>query len=140
MTAGLDGLAVACPSPSALAAARRRIGVASLRALFDLLRGPAAGLATTGVYWRGRLVTAVDGTMLCCPDTGANLAVYRRHRTTDLATAEAYVDPDSGEPLPTWDQAIDAIGGTTNPTAPGNGRASARPGCAAGGAVLIQYA
>ena len=78
MTAGLDGLAVARPSPGALAAARRRVGVAPLRALFDLLRGPAAGLATTGVYWRGRLVTAVDGTMLCCPDTGANLAVYRR--------------------------------------------------------------
>jgi hypothetical protein len=28
MTAGLDGLAVACPGPSALAAARRRVGVA----------------------------------------------------------------------------------------------------------------
>jgi hypothetical protein len=78
MTAGLDGLAVPSPAPSALAEARRRIGVAPLRALFDLLRGPAAGLATSGVYWRGRLVTAVDGTMLCCPDTEANLAVYRR--------------------------------------------------------------
>jgi hypothetical protein len=30
------------------------------------------------VYWRGRLVTAVDGTMMCCADTKANLAVYRR--------------------------------------------------------------
>jgi hypothetical protein len=78
MTAGLDGLAVARPVPSALAAARRRIGVAPLRALFDLLRGPAAGLARTGVYWRGRLVTAIDGTMMCCPDTKANLAAYRR--------------------------------------------------------------
>jgi hypothetical protein len=78
MTAGLGGLAVAGPAPSALAAARRRIGVAPLRALFDLLRGPAAGLAQTGVYWRGRLVCAVDGTMMCCPDTAANLAVYRR--------------------------------------------------------------
>lgn len=78
MTAGLDGLGVACPTPSALAAARRRIGVAPLRALFDLLRGPAAGLSRTGVYWRGRLVTAVDGTMMCCPDSTANLTVYRR--------------------------------------------------------------
>lgn len=78
MCAGLTGLAVATPTPSALAAARRRIGVAPLRALFDLLRGPAAGPARTGVYWRGLLVCAVDGTMMCCPDTGANLAVYRR--------------------------------------------------------------
>jgi len=78
MTAGLDGLAVACPGPSALAAARRRVGVAPLRALFDLVRGPAAGLSRTGVYWRGRLVAAIDGTIMCCPDTAANLAVYRR--------------------------------------------------------------
>jgi hypothetical protein len=46
MIAGLDGLGVAVPTPGALAQARRRIGVAPLRALFDLLRGPAAGLAT----------------------------------------------------------------------------------------------
>jgi hypothetical protein len=78
LCAGLHGLAVACPAASALAAARRRIGVAPLRALFDLLRGPAAGLARTGVHWRGRLVCAVDGTMMCCPDTVANLGVYRR--------------------------------------------------------------
>lgn len=78
MCAGLTGLAVASPCPSALAAARRRVGVAPLRALFDLLRGPATGLTRTGVYWRGRLVCAVDGTMMCCPETAANLAVYRR--------------------------------------------------------------
>lgn len=78
LTAGLGGLVVAHPSVSALAAARRRVGVAPLRALFDLLRGPAAGLDRVGVWWRGRLVTAIDGTMLCCPDTMANLAVYRR--------------------------------------------------------------
>jgi hypothetical protein len=78
MTAGLDGLRIGFPSASALAGARRRIGVAPLRALFDLLRGPAAGLATTGVYWRDRLVTAIDGTSMCCPDSTANLAVFRR--------------------------------------------------------------
>jgi hypothetical protein len=61
-----------------LAAARRRIGVAPLRALFDLLGGPAAGLATTGVYWRGRLVTAIEGTSMCWPDSTANLRVFRR--------------------------------------------------------------
>jgi hypothetical protein len=78
MISGLDGLPVATPTASALAQARRRIGVAPLRALFDLLRGPAAGPATKGVYWRGRLVTAIDGTMMCCPDTPANLRKFRR--------------------------------------------------------------
>lgn len=78
MTAGLEGLDVAHPRPSALAAARRRIGVAPLRALFELLAGPAAGPGRRGVWWHARLVTAIDGTMLACPDTAANLAVYRR--------------------------------------------------------------
>ena len=74
MTAGLDGLVVASPTASALAQARRRIGVAPLRALFDLFRGPSA--AANGVFWHGRLVCAIDGTMMCCPDTAANLRVY----------------------------------------------------------------
>jgi hypothetical protein len=78
MIAGLDGLAVATPTAGALAQARHRIGVAPLRALFDLLRGPAAGPATKGVFWRGLLVCAIDGTMMCCPDTEANLRVFRR--------------------------------------------------------------
>jgi hypothetical protein len=78
MTAGLGGLAVAVPTPAGLAQARRRVGAAPLRALFDLLRGPPAGLSVRGVYWRSRLVTAIDGTILGCPDTPANLAVYQR--------------------------------------------------------------
>jgi hypothetical protein len=61
-----------------LCQARRRIGVAPLRALFDLLRGPAAAPRTAGVWWRGRLVCAVDGTQMCVPDSAANLQVYRR--------------------------------------------------------------
>jgi hypothetical protein len=76
---GPGGLVVARPSASALAAARRRVGVAPLRALFELLRGPAVGLSSrAGVCWRGRLVAAVDGTIMCCPDTPGNLAVYQR--------------------------------------------------------------
>jgi hypothetical protein len=69
---------VATPTAGALAQARRRVGPAPLRALFDLLRGPATGPATKGVYWRGRLVTAIDGTMMCCADTPANLRRFRR--------------------------------------------------------------
>jgi len=75
---GQSGLVVAVPTAGALAQARRRIGVAPLRALFHLVRGPAAGLSVKGVRWRGRLVTAIDGTILGCPDTPANLAVYHR--------------------------------------------------------------
>ena len=66
MIAGLDGLDVAVPTPGALAQARRRVGVAPLRGLFDLLRGPAAGVSTKGVCWRGKLVAAIDGTILSC--------------------------------------------------------------------------
>ena len=78
MIAGLDGLEVATPTAGALAQARRRVGAAPLRALFDLLRGPAAGVSVKGVRWRGWLVTAIDGSILGCPDTPANLRVYQR--------------------------------------------------------------
>jgi Insertion element 4 transposase N-terminal/Transposase DDE domain len=78
MTAGLDGLTVANPTAGALAQARRRLGPTPLKALFTLLSGSAAGPATTGVYWRGLLVTAIDGTTMCCPDSAANLKVFCR--------------------------------------------------------------
>ena len=74
MTAGLDGIDIADPVSSALAQARRRIGVKPLRELFDLIRGPAAGAAR----WRGLLVCAIDGTSLFTPDTPANLAAFGR--------------------------------------------------------------
>ncbi len=74
MTAGLDGIDVADPVSSALAPARRRIGVKPLRELFDLVRGPAAGAAR----WRGLLVCAIDGTSMFTPDTPANLAAFGR--------------------------------------------------------------
>jgi len=41
-----------------------------LKALFDLVRGPAAQ-----ARWRGLLVVAVDGTLLPVPDTPENLTV-----------------------------------------------------------------
>jgi hypothetical protein len=74
LTSGLDGLVVAVPTSSALAQARRRIGVKPLAALFALLAGPAAGAQR----WRGLLVCAIDGTTMSVPDSPANLAVYGR--------------------------------------------------------------
>jgi Insertion element 4 transposase N-terminal/Transposase DDE domain len=81
LVAGLDGQAVACPSPAALTQARRRLGTAPLRALFDLLRGPAAVPATSpGVRWKGLLVCAIDGTIMTVADSAANLAVFTKQR------------------------------------------------------------
>lgn len=74
LTAGLSGLPVAAPTAGALAQARRRVGVAPLRWLFDLLRGPAGVPRGCGTWWRGLLVCAVDGTTLTVPDRPANLA------------------------------------------------------------------
>jgi hypothetical protein len=78
MTTGLDALATVTATGSALAQARRRLGPAPLRALFALLSGSGAGPATRGVYWHGLTVTALDGTTMCCPDSAANLQVFRR--------------------------------------------------------------
>ena len=73
LAAGLDDLPVAHPTSSALAQARARVGPAPLKALFDLLKGPAAG-----ARWRGLLVVAMDGTTMSVPDAPANLAVFGR--------------------------------------------------------------
>lgn len=78
LIAGLHGLPVATPSSSALSQARRRLGVAPLRALFGLLAGPAAGAAR----WRGLLVCAIDGTTMFVPDSPVNVARYGRQTGT----------------------------------------------------------
>jgi hypothetical protein len=79
LTAGLDGLEVATPTAGAMCQARRRIGIAPMKALFDLLRGPAAGIATTATRWRGLLVCAIDGTIMTVADSAANLTDYPKH-------------------------------------------------------------
>jgi hypothetical protein len=71
LTAGLAGLALVEPTSSALRQARQRLGPAPLRALFDLLRGPAATTATQAVRWRGLLMTAIDATVLSVADAPA---------------------------------------------------------------------
>jgi Transposase DDE domain/Insertion element 4 transposase N-terminal len=81
LTAGLDGLPAARPTAAALTQARRRLGAAPLRALFGLLRGPAAVPGgTAGVRWRGLLVCAMDGTIMTVADSAATLAVYEKQR------------------------------------------------------------
>ena len=78
LTAGLAGVPVAAPTAGALAQARRRVGAAPLRWLFDLLRGPAAVPRGHGVWWHGLLVCAVDGTTVTVPDTPANRARFTK--------------------------------------------------------------
>ena len=51
--------------------ARARLGVRPVRALFDLLRGPACAVRTAGARWAGLLVVAIDGTHLDVPDDPA---------------------------------------------------------------------
>lgn len=79
LCAGLAGLVPVRPGASALRQARQRLGPAPMKALFDLVSGPAATTAAAG-RWRGLRVVAVDGTLLSVPDCPANLTVFTRQR------------------------------------------------------------
>jgi hypothetical protein len=68
LTAALRSLPVPTVTATALWHARTRLGVAPLRALFDLLRGPASAIRTAGARFAGLLVVAIDGTCLDVPD------------------------------------------------------------------------
>lgn len=78
LTGALHDIGVARPTGSALRQARQRLGAAPVRALFDLLRGPAATRAS--VSWRGLLPVAIDGTVMTVADSRANLSRYRKQR------------------------------------------------------------
>jgi hypothetical protein len=80
LTAALAGLPTATPTASALAQARRRLGPAPLRWLFDLLRGPVAAPGQCRTWWRGLLVCAIDGTTLTVPDSPPMLARFTKQR------------------------------------------------------------
>jgi len=74
LTGALDGAGAVTVTAAALWQARTRLGPAPLRALFDLLRGSPAAPRTSGSWWRGLLVCAIDGTTLDVPDTPAHRA------------------------------------------------------------------
>jgi hypothetical protein len=75
LLAGLDGLDLPTVTSAALSQARRRLGAAPMRALFELLRGPAATTAGQ-VRWHGMLVCAIDGTIMSVADSPANLGAF----------------------------------------------------------------
>jgi len=85
LTSGLHGLPTVSPSASALRQARQRLGPRPVRALFELVRGPAATTATQ-VRWRGLLLTVIDGTTLVVADSAANTGRYAKHRCVNGAS------------------------------------------------------
>lgn len=64
------------PAASSITAAMRRVGPKPLKALFDLVKGPAVVTATQKARFAGRLVVAIDGTQIALPDTPANLSAF----------------------------------------------------------------
>lgn len=80
LTAGLS-TPVRSPSASALSEAMRRVGVAPLRELFTLVKGPAVCGAQQVTRFAGRLVVAIDGTQLAVADSAANRTRYPKPRS-----------------------------------------------------------
>lgn len=76
----------AMPSASAMAQARRRVGPGPMKWLFDLLRGSVARPGQRGVWWRGLLVCAIDGTILTVPDSDAVRTRYTKQAGSNGGT------------------------------------------------------
>jgi Insertion element 4 transposase N-terminal/Transposase DDE domain len=69
------------PSTPAIAKARARLGAEPLRRLFAEVARPLASPETTGAWYRGFRVLAIDGTCLDVADTPANTAAFGRPAT-----------------------------------------------------------
>ena len=75
LTAGLQGQDLPCPSLEALRDLRRRIGTAPVKALFEVLAGPAAQPSAPGVRFGRFRTVAFDGcASVKVPDTRRNRA------------------------------------------------------------------
>jgi hypothetical protein len=66
------------PARSNLCMARRRLGVAPVRHLFDRVVRPLARRETPGAFYRGFRLMAIDGTVLDVYDSPANAAAFGR--------------------------------------------------------------
>ncbi len=66
------------PTSSALCQARKRLGEAPVKELFDQVCQPLATPSTIGAFHHGWRLMAIDGLVWDIPDTAANLAQYRR--------------------------------------------------------------
>jgi Insertion element 4 transposase N-terminal/Transposase DDE domain len=85
LTAGLVTLRLVAPTAGALTRARRRVGPAPLRALFEAVSGVVGRPSTPGVFWRGMRTVAIDATTLHVPQalcrTGSAVGFARREHT-----------------------------------------------------------
>jgi hypothetical protein len=66
------------PHRSSLCVARRRLGVAPLRYLFERVVRPLARPETPGAFYRGHRLVGLDATVLDVPDSPANAAAFAR--------------------------------------------------------------
>ena len=66
------------PCDSAFTKARRRLGVAVFRALFQEFARPMAAPATPGAFDRGGRLMGIDGTTFDIPDTPENEKIFGR--------------------------------------------------------------
>jgi hypothetical protein len=66
------------PGRSALCLARRRLGVAPIRCLFERIVRPLATPQTPGAFYRGLRLVAVDATVEDVPDSDANARAFGR--------------------------------------------------------------
>ena len=75
LTAALEGQGLPSPSAKALRDLRRRLGPAPLKALFEVLAGPAAQPSAPGICFGRYRTVAFDGcTSIKVPDTARNRA------------------------------------------------------------------
>jgi len=75
LTAALDGLGLVVPSGRALRGLRRRIGIAPVKALFEVLAGPLGQPSTPGARFGRYRTVAFDGCKsVKVPDTPRNRA------------------------------------------------------------------
>jgi hypothetical protein len=75
LTAGLRVLGLAAPSGKALRDLRRRVGIAPVRRLFEVLAGPLGQPRTPGIMFRGYRTVSFDGCKsIKVPDTAGNRA------------------------------------------------------------------
>jgi hypothetical protein len=74
------GLRFGEPTPhrSSLCLARKRLGLAPVRRLFDLIVRPLATLATRGAFHRHLRMVALDSTVMNVPDSPANAQAFGR--------------------------------------------------------------
>ena len=76
LVSAIPGLGEYAPVKSSLLGARRRLGEAAVKALFEQVAVPATGPGTIGAFWRGLRTFAIDGFALEVPETAANRAFF----------------------------------------------------------------